>query len=360
VKKQKCSYLLIVVLVCLIFSSPLLFFSCVDEAGGEEDGEVVEDPARLYVGGFDTAKIYVVNPTLKEVVQTIDLPTDARPDWLALSPDNKKLYCSSEAQNKIYIVDVVTNSYETSVDVANAPRGIAFTPDGTTAAVVCSGGNDIALIDTASPGYTFSATDTVFSFNGQGGIAIHPTNNKLYATGTNSEIGYADVTGGVTASTFAVPFNFGGLIVDVALRGNNLFVTQQDVPDNYIHLKISPADGSVSISTTNPLSGADFSVGKITKAPDGQRLYAPIFSDSRIDYFSPTDILTVSSVDLSAYTTTFTGPRDVALSDDSALAFALIDSDDDLIVILDTSDNSVLGTISLPTDSNPRSLVYKP
>jgi YVTN family beta-propeller protein len=351
---------MIIILGCFIFSSLGLFFSC-NGTGDESDEEVVVT-ARVYVGGYDTAKIYVVNPTSKELVQTIDLPAGAQPDWLALSPDNKKLYCSSEAEDKIYIVDVESNSFETSVAVADAPRGIAFTPDGTKAAVVCNGVDDlIALIDTASPNYTGTSSEKVTSFEGEGGIVIHPTNNKLYAAGTNSEIGYADVTGGVAASKFGLAFNsMGSTVEDVALSGNNLFVTQQDLPDKYVHLDISPTDGSVSVSTTNPSSVENFSYGKITVAPNGQRLYAPIFSASRIDYFSPSDISTVSSVDLSAYTTTFTGPRDITLSDDSALAFALIDSDADLIVILNTSDNSVLGTISLPSGSNPRSLVYKP
>jgi hypothetical protein len=74
-----------------------------------EGGGKTSEPT-IYVGGYDTAKIYVIGPEAKDIVTTINLPAVAQPDWLTLSPDNKKLYCSSYnpalelgEQSRVYI-----------------------------------------------------------------------------------------------------------------------------------------------------------------------------------------------------------------------------------------------------------------
>ena len=102
-------------------------------------------------------------------------------------------------------------------------------------------------------------------------------------------------------------------------------------------------------------------MGKIGITPNGQTLYAPIYSDSRLDYFASSNISTIHEVELSPYLNDlYLGARDVAFSDDSALAFVLIDDvSDDKIVVLQTSDNSVLGIIDIP-ECDPRAIVYKP
>ncbi|UCB45652.1 MAG: hypothetical protein JSV25_15835, partial [Spirochaetota bacterium] len=144
-KKKLLLTVVISVTMLLAGGSAIFFLSCTGEGG-----ETTSEPA-LYVGGYDTAKIYVIGPEAKDIVTTIDLPVNAKPDWLTLSPDGKKLYCSSDnpladpIESHVYIIDTETNTYEKSVEVCNSPRGIAFTPDGSIAAVACM--VDIALID---------------------------------------------------------------------------------------------------------------------------------------------------------------------------------------------------------------------
>ena len=345
----------VIVALVIGISSVALLIGCQSTENGEE-----EITARLYIGGYNTGKIYVINPDLEELVTTIDLPAGAQPDWLALSPDGSKLYCSSESQNRVYIIDTEDNSYDTFVTVGNAPRGIAFKPEGDIAAVVCTNGNDIALIDTATATHTFSSDDSIYSFDGEGGIAIHPTLNKLYAT-TYGGIGVAAVEGDATVSTYSVAGGSASLIdVEIHPNGSALYVTGHLFPDAYLKLDVDQSTGSITSDSTSSLS--DFvSLGKIGITPNGQTLYAPIYSDSRIDYFPSSNIDTVNEVDLSPYMNDlFLGPRDVTFSDDSALAFVLIDDiSDDLIVVIQTSDNSVLGTIDIP-ECDPRSIVYKP
>jgi len=334
----------------LVLVSSIIFMSC----------NKAEITARLYVGGYSTAKIYVINPDIEELVTTIDLPAGAQPDWLALSPDGSKLYCSSESQNRVHIVDTVNNSYDTSVAVGSAPRGIAFTPEGDIAAVVCINDNDIALIDTATATHSFSNDDSIVSIDVEGGIAIHPTLNKLYAA-VYGGIGVADVEGNATVSTYSVSGGSSSLI-DVVIHpdGSALFATEQRLPDSYHRFEVNQSTGLITGSSGSSVSD-NFSLKRIGITPDGQSVYAPIYSGSRIDYFPASDISTINEIDLSPYLNSmFQGAQEVAFSDDSALAFVVLDDfSNDVIVVIQTSDNSVLGTINIP-ECDPRSIVYKP
>jgi DNA-binding beta-propeller fold protein YncE len=338
-----------------------------------EAGEIT---ARLYVGGYSTAKIYVINPDLEELVTTIDLPAGAQPDWLTLSPDNKKLYCSSafidEGFPRVYVVDTETNTYEGKVRVCTDPKGIAFTPDGSKAAVVGSGGFDVALIDTAALTYNNDSSDTIYGFAGSGGIAIHPTINKLYAAGTNGDVGVADVQGGATISNYIPARPSGSLIdVDITSDGTSLYATGHywisGSADAYLDFNLSQADGSITGESVKETGSYMGSLGRITVRPDDQVVYAPLFSESLVDYFSTADPSTVNEIDVSAHVSGFFGygPRHMAFSDNSQLGFLLIDDasddliSDDLIVVIQTSDNSVLGIIDIP-ECDPRSIVYKP
>ena len=91
---------------------------------------------------------------------------------------------------------------------------------------------------------------------------------------------------------------------------------------------------------------------------DDNTIYVTAFSSSMLDYVGVSDTDTLKSIDLSAYASLYHGPRDIAFSPGSTYGFVLIDATSDSIVIMKTSDNSVVDTIALP-DCDPRSLVYK-
>jgi hypothetical protein len=322
----------------------------------------------LYVGGYSTAKIYVVDIGQKAVVKTIDLPTGALPDWLALSPDGSKLFCSSnfldESYYRVYIIDTETNTYVDKVGVCEDPKGIAFTPDGSIAAVVQEW--DISLIDVATLTYNNDTFDTISGVRGTGGIAVHPSLNKLYfpgkdfPSGTINQVYISDVGGGATptASTLGTG---SGIITDIAMtsEGGRLFINEVGSTDT-LHFVDVNGDGSVGSSSSKTIVHTpDYNYNnKIGLAPDDQKVYVPAYSASKLDYVGVSDTDTLQSIDMSEYASLYTGPRDIAFSSGSTYGFVLIDATNDSIVIMNTSDNSVVDTISLP-DCNPRSLVYK-
>ena len=103
------------------------------------------------------------------------LPAGVQPDWLTLSPDGKSLYLSAYNQAQVHVIDTVTNSYNTFINVCPTPMGIAFTPDGSKALVRHGQfGGDIAMIDTGTLSYNYDTTDTIGLVFGEGDIAeIH-------------------------------------------------------------------------------------------------------------------------------------------------------------------------------------------
>ena len=246
-KQFKLALLILSTIVAAV--SFLLFLGCA------ESEEALT--GTLYVGGYSTAKIYVVDVGQKAVVKTIDLPTGALPDWLALSPDKTKLFCSSdfvdELSHRVYFINSETNTYEDKIGVCESPRGIAFTPDGNIAAVVQE--FDISLIDVASLTYNNDSSDTIANVRGSGGIAIHPTLNKLYLPGkdyptaTTNQVYVSDIEGSATATGSTLGSGSGNL-TDIAITsdGSKIFVNEVGATDT-VHFVDINSDGSIGSSS---------------------------------------------------------------------------------------------------------------
>ncbi len=169
---------LFITLVLLVGSAviALLFGGC-NSSGGSGG-----DTGTLYIADNGGGRILVLDLASKTVTKTITLETGAKPDWLTLSPDRSKLYCSSNeaTTDYVYMIDTAANSYTKRLSVCPGPRGIAFTPDGSKAVVACNDGGDISVIDDAAETVLYDiypdTTTTIY------GIATHPTLNRYYVT----------------------------------------------------------------------------------------------------------------------------------------------------------------------------------
>ena len=341
-------------IVIVLGAGGFLFFS------GCTGGAAYVLSGTLYIGGYSTEKIYAVDLGNTAAIESIDLPTGAQPDWLTLSPDKTKLYCSSESNIKVYIINTVTNEYEKEVNVCTGPRGIAFTPDGTIAAVVCNGGGDVALIDTATGTYNNNSADTIPYMSDSGekyGIAIHPTLNKCYVT-SGTKIMYGDVAGGtIMTETYSI-ISSGIYDVEVSSDGSRVYssalITDPALYETVVTLSVNGGTGALSqIGTAECVSN---NLKKLRLSPDENKVYVPMLSVSAIDYMDTDDTSTMSSIDLSSYSQS--GVQDVVFSADSKKAFVVIDSTTDSIIVIDTATSTVDEQIALP-DCDPKSLAFK-
>jgi YVTN family beta-propeller protein len=351
--RRKITILLVIGVSIALFTGVGLFFYSCAGAGGETGNP------QLYVGGYnsanETAAVYVVKPDAKEVVKTIDLPGTAQPDWLTISPDGKKLYCSSTAESKVYIIDAETNTYEKSVSVCPNPKGIAFTPDGSKAVVGCF--YDLSIIDVATGSYTNNDLDaTISGFFGQiGGIQVHPTNNKLYAAVDDGYIAYSNVAGSATV-TRQLAASVSLADIAVSSGGDNLYTSAEGT--NYIVIcTINSGDGSVAVQNEG-LHSAVVYFDNIALSPDNKLLYMERSCASDIDYVETSNPTNVQVLDIAYLGIPEYGQRDVVFSSDSSLAFVLFGSISvHKIVVVNTKKKTVEGAIDLP-ENEYLSLVY--
>jgi DNA-binding beta-propeller fold protein YncE len=267
------------------------------------------------------------------------------------------IFRSSASQNIVYIVDTVTDTYEKEVAVCPTPHGIAFTPDGSKAVVGCY--YDLSIIDVATGTYVNNDPDaTISGFLAQiSGIGVHPTNNRLYAAIGSGFVAHALVAGSATVSTYS-PLSASGALMDVAISkdGNTLYVTEAyqgtlEIAD------INAGDGSLAHNSEAANPSAYY--GRLILAPNGEKLYISRYCASQIDYMNTSGTPAMSTFDIQYNSNTY-GQRDIALSDDGSVAFVLVGhSFFHTIVVLDTTNGSILGTITLPP-SEANSIVYKP
>jgi YVTN family beta-propeller protein len=96
-----------------------------------------ESAGQLYA--IDTAKI--------EVVQTIPLPTGARPMRLRASPDGTRLYASTGRAGTVAVLDTANLAVLDSIKVGQRPWGIVLSPDGKYLFSANGPSNDVSVVD---------------------------------------------------------------------------------------------------------------------------------------------------------------------------------------------------------------------
>jgi YVTN family beta-propeller protein len=354
--------LVISITILLSGGSVLFFLSCAGEGGGGGQGV-----GKLYIGGYvfgeDKGYIYVVCAGTKDLIATIEIPVDgAKPDWLTLSPDGKKLYCSSSAHNRVFVIDTETDTYEKEIVTYSTPEGIAFTPDGTKAVVGCF--EEINIIDVATGvGTCYS----YFSGAQHGGVTVHPTNGKWYAAVEKSAasmlgaIGYGDVDEISNVSYLDNLTTQGLADIDVSSDGSKFYTSENS--QNNVVLGTIDGNGTPSYAGVgfNP-SDSQVYYDTIALTPDDSKLYIARTSVSRIDYLETASPSTAWTID---YGGSGNETMDVALSDDGETVFVLVKYPIGLdsinggrVVFINASDGSVAGSIDVGT-FDPISIAYK-
>ena len=308
--------------------------------GGGGGGGGTTLPEMIYVAGTGNAKIYAIDPTTEVIVATIELSAGANPDWLAITPDGKKLFCT-DGTSIVYIINTVLNTVEATLEVTS-PNKIAITPNGAIAAVVSSG---VKLIDTATDvdvGYDIDGSVSV--------IDIHPTNNKIsgcYGDLVKMATPEADAAfTAVTTLSAAGPYD-----IVVSPTGNKLFITASN---KLFVFNISGTDGSLSASATVDSSFAAFY--RMDISPDGNHLYVALECQSGIDHY---DVAYPTSLELITFPAgdPYNTCNDVALNGDASKAYVVSANINKWYVI--NLSTKTAEAISLPPSTNPKSIIYR-
>lgn len=145
--------------------------------------------------GGDLVKVFDVG-TLSPLAGGI--PTGARPQGIAVTPDGAKVYVANHGENSVTVIDAAADTATTTVAVGAAPLGVAISPDGSRAYVANSGGNSVSVIAVSSD----SVATTIPVGAAPAGAAVSPDGSVGYVA--NSAGGTLSEWGGTYALTVSL------------------------------------------------------------------------------------------------------------------------------------------------------------
>ncbi|MDD4250280.1 MAG: beta-propeller fold lactonase family protein, partial [Methanosarcina sp.] len=141
------------------------------------------DGEKAYVANYYSySTISVIDTATNTVISTVNDPEIYGPSGIAIAPNGKKAYVTSNFNDKLAVIDLLSNQVMTTVNVESGPHGVSVSPDGTRVYVVNGDGNIISVIDTA----TDEVIATVPVGNGPYGIAVSPDGKTVSVTNRQS------------------------------------------------------------------------------------------------------------------------------------------------------------------------------
>ncbi|MBO9512870.1 MAG: PD40 domain-containing protein [Variovorax sp.] len=122
-------------------------------AAGPDGIVVARDDAQVFVSGSSASSLSVIDTASDEVVSTVEVGKG--PQGLALTPDGRWLLVAVNGDDRVALVDTATRSVAATVPVAK-PHTIAISPDGRQAYVSSQapGKFALAVVDLASRNVT--------------------------------------------------------------------------------------------------------------------------------------------------------------------------------------------------------------
>jgi YVTN family beta-propeller protein len=100
---------------------------------------------KAYIGLYGDGAIGVLDIDNKRILTTV--PVSA-PDGLAMTPDGKKLFVSSNDSASVKVLDTASDTVVASIDVGAKPAGLTITPDGALLVAAVGGADEAVIIDT--------------------------------------------------------------------------------------------------------------------------------------------------------------------------------------------------------------------
>jgi YVTN family beta-propeller protein len=100
------------------------------------------------VGLFKDNAVAVLDTSSNRMLRTIPVPLG--PHGLAMTPDGRKVYVSSDGASTVSVIDTATDRVMGRIEVGPTPHGLAISRDGRQVLVSAFGMNQAIIIDTAS------------------------------------------------------------------------------------------------------------------------------------------------------------------------------------------------------------------
>jgi YVTN family beta-propeller protein len=281
------------------------------------------------------------------------------PGGLAITPDGKTVYVTSNSGNSVTPIDTATNTAEAPIAIGGSPNGIAVSPDGRTVYVTSANAHSVTPIDTAT-----KLAGPAITVDQPTNIAIAPDGRTAYVLSAgNTLLTPIDLTKDTTRPPIALSHK--GQAVAITPDGRLALVPQNDSP-------LSSVNGPSYLQLVNLVSGqaeapiqlGNLGVAAIAVAPDaltayiseysiGTPLFLPIsgsvipISGSVLPFAIPS-----RSVGSPILVAPLGSVADLAVTGDSATVFATVPCNDYHCVsggvfVLDTATHTVAGGLNV-------------
>lgn len=306
-----------------------------------------------YVANNIDGTISVINPSTNAVVGTIS--GFSHPFCVTASPNGQLLYVCN-VDGSVVAVNTQTNSIITHIPLPGAlgfignegaAPVIAFSPDGTQAFVVPSGGgvnSKLFVIDTAT---NTAAAVASFGTTFLLAVAVSPDGNTVYIASSNGVI-VVDANTFATITTIAS----GHDLTDLAISpdGSTLYASDNSGLAGTGTSGVLVIDtGSNSVTTTVPLPSTGVVTG-IGVTPDGQHVYVEDFlfraGNSTVTVINANDDsvnTTIPANGLSLIGLAITPDGSTVLGDNGVSSVTA----DSTVVVIPTATNSIANSITV-------------
>jgi YVTN family beta-propeller protein len=124
------------------------------------------DEREFWVTNVNDRTISIIDTDAFRVIETIDLPTQFS-NRLTFSPDGSRVLVADLRGTEVLVIDPSSRSITAKVDVGGGSEGLLVTPDGTTAFISVSTAGHVAVLDLQ----TLTVTAKIASFSNPDGIA---------------------------------------------------------------------------------------------------------------------------------------------------------------------------------------------
>lgn len=235
---------------------------------------------------------------------------------------------------KVAVLDLANNTVVTNISVPLTPIGIATSPDGMRAYVICQNAKLVSVIDTTSN----TVIGSITVGNGPWSAVVSPDNTRLYVTNTNDNtISAIDTTSNSVIATLSVGTGLGASPTGITITpdGSHLYVAASN--------GISVIDtASNTVTTTIALIGG--LPNGIAMSPDGTRTYAALAGGNGVAVINNATNTLVQTVALGSGT----NPNGIVVSPDNTKVYASA-LNGKTVSVIDVASLAVTATVPVGT-----------
>lgn len=326
-----------IVLFCLLIATKEVLAAPFVYVLSERSGPTKGNPA--------TISLINVNNSYSLTTPITTATRTAKPQTIAISPDQTKVYISDRGLDLIYVVDTANNTFST-IAVDNDGE-LVITPDGTKGYIGNCGSQPVVIWVLNLSNNTVSGSIPVTSTSCPFFLAVSPDGSKLYASGT-----FDNGSFGVTVINTAN----NAILANIQIAPDSTFI--QDIVVSNDGSKVYVVDPGACCPTglgrvyvinaatnliTNNITVGNTPVG-LALTPDDSKLYVANQASSSVSVINTATNTVLTTINLGAGKK----PSLIKITPDGTKAFVLNQTAPIEVSVINTATDVLITTVVIP------------